>query len=298
MNNLLEYPSNMFYNVHRTYVWDWGMFMVQAFGGAWTLLKLEILEKYLNFYVNAMKNQRFSFCYIDAFAGSGEVDVRGFGPIPGSALRAVGYSFDRYIFIDKNQEYINLLAENIKRRKPSINADFLVGDCNELLATINSYDWYSNYWRGVIFLDPYAMSLKWSSLAAIAETHVFDVWYLFPLSAVTRLMRKDGDIIESHRQKINDVIGTDEWEQELYSESKQLTIFGEPDLERTSIDGITTYWNRRLKTIFAGVTKKPIVLRNPENNSPLFLLCFAVSNPAAIKLSLKAVDHILTHTSI
>lgn len=68
--------------------------MVQAFGGAWTLLKLEILEKYLNFYVKVMKN-KFRLCYIDAFSGSGEVDVRGFGPIPGSALRAVGYPFDQ-----------------------------------------------------------------------------------------------------------------------------------------------------------------------------------------------------------
>ena len=27
---------------------------VQAFGGAWTLLKLEVLEKYLNFYITGV----------------------------------------------------------------------------------------------------------------------------------------------------------------------------------------------------------------------------------------------------
>lgn len=273
---------------------------MQAFGGAWTLLKLEVLEKYLNFYINAMKNKDFKLCYIDAFAGSGEVKVRGLGPIPGSALRAIEYPFNQYFFIDNNEDYIEILAENIRRKKLSINAEFIVGDCNKLLATINSFDWYRNYWRGVIFLDPYAMNLKWSSLAAIARTKAFDVWYLFPLSAVNRLLRKDGDIIESHRQRIDDIIGTDAWERELYRESSQITLFVEPEMERVPIDGIASYWNRRLKTIFPGVAQNPLILRNPENNSPLFLLCFAVSNPSpdAIRVSLKAADHILTHTGL
>lgn len=273
---------------------------MQAFGGAWTLLKLEVLEKYLNFYINVMKNKKFKLCYIDAFAGSGEVKVRGIGPIPGSSLRAIDYPFKRFIFIDSNEDYIKILSENIRRKKPSLNPEFIMGDCNELLATINSINWYEMYWRGVIFLDPYAMNLKWSSLEAIARTKVFDVWYLFPLSAVNRLLRKDGEIFESHRQKINDIIGTEEWERELYRESLQMTMFGEPDVERVSIDGIASYWNRRLKTIFPGVAERPLILRNPENNSPLFLLCFAVSNrsPDAIRISLKAADHILTHTSI
>lgn len=60
------------------------------------------------------------------------------------------------------------------------------------------------------------MNLKWSSLEAIAQTEVFDVWYLFPLSAVNRLLRRDGEILDSHRGKINDIIGTDDWERELY----------------------------------------------------------------------------------
>lgn len=77
-----------------------------------------------------------------------------------------------------------------------------------------------------------------------------------------------------------------------------MTLFGEPDIKRESIDGIAAYWNKRLATIFKGVAQNPLILRNPENNSPLFLLCFAVSNPSreAIRISLKAADHILTHT--
>ncbi len=54
-----------------------------------------------------------------------------------------------------------------------------------------------------------------------------------------------------------------------------------------------------MKTVFPGVSEKSMILRNPKNNSPLFLLCFAVSNPSkkAIEISLNAADHILTHTT-
>ncbi len=271
---------------------------MQSFGGPWTLLKLDILEKYLNFFVQAMKNQSFNLCYIDAFAGSGDVDVPGIGSIPGSAVRAIDYSFDRYIFIDRNQEYLKKLEDNIRRKTLEKNIEFKQGDCNQLLKVIDSFPWYCNYWRGVIFLDPYAMNLNWDSLSSIANTRSFDVWYLFPLSAVIRVLPLSGNIPEPNKLKLNQVLGTTTWEQEIYKKSPQLTLFGDVDLKRDSIEQIKAYILKRLRTIFPGVSENPLTLRNPKNNSPLFLLCFAVSNPSssAIKLSLKAVDHILTHT--
>ncbi len=41
------------------------------FGGEWTRQKLEVLEKYLAAYTQALKNQSFRTAYIDAFAGTG-----------------------------------------------------------------------------------------------------------------------------------------------------------------------------------------------------------------------------------
>ena len=64
------------------------------FGGQWTIEKLDILERYLDAYTTALKNQPFRLMYIDAFAGTGEIslrqedeDVREF--IEGSARRAI-----------------------------------------------------------------------------------------------------------------------------------------------------------------------------------------------------------------
>jgi three-Cys-motif partner protein len=48
----------------------------QKFGGNWTVEKLNILSDYLDFYLNALKNQKFGKIYIDAFAGSGKIETR------------------------------------------------------------------------------------------------------------------------------------------------------------------------------------------------------------------------------
>ena len=47
----------------------------QKFGGNWTIEKLDILSDYLDFYLTALKNQKFNKIYIDAFAGTGTIQV-------------------------------------------------------------------------------------------------------------------------------------------------------------------------------------------------------------------------------
>jgi three-Cys-motif partner protein len=203
-------------------------------------------------------------------------------------------------WVEKDINYANRLREIIKIRGKDDIAEISTGDCNELLQTINGYRWINNGWRGVIFLDPYAMNLRWSTLESIAKTKAFNVWYLSPLSALSRVLPKGGNIPESTKEKITYLLGTNEWEKEIYPESPQLSLFGKPDTERLPIEGIRKYVISRLNTIFPGVSEKALVLRNPQNNSPLFLLCFAVSNPSkpAINLSLKVANYILNHKNL
>lgn len=97
-----------------------------TFGGDWTTKKLDILERYLQSYTTALKNQPFVTEYIDAFAGSGyrELSSRaagaGIGALPfpdlvenepqqlleGSARKALGVDppFNRYIFIERSRD--------------------------------------------------------------------------------------------------------------------------------------------------------------------------------------------------
>lgn len=59
-----------------------------------------------------------------------------------------------------------------------------------------------------------------------------------------------------------------------------------------TFDSIGLYIIKRLKTVFVGVVEPPYILYNTKN-SPLFMLCFAVGNPNAIKLALKIAQEIL-----
>ena len=75
-----------------------------TFGGFWTEKKLVIIEKYLNFYTTALKNQKFKKIYIDAFAGSGFTEMKTGEVLIGSALLSLQYDFDEYYFLDTNKD--------------------------------------------------------------------------------------------------------------------------------------------------------------------------------------------------
>ncbi len=88
-----------------------------GFGGEWTVQKLDILERYLNAYTTALKNQPFDLVYIDAFAGTGAIDlgwefdtVSGADRkrlIEGSVARALNVRdrhFDHLVFVEADAD--------------------------------------------------------------------------------------------------------------------------------------------------------------------------------------------------
>ena len=96
----------------------------QKFGGAWTVEKLDILSEYLNFYVQALKSQPFKLMYIDAFAGTGKINIGNedeYEVIDGSAKLALNtkYDFSKYVFIEKKKSYANELACMIDSEYPT-----------------------------------------------------------------------------------------------------------------------------------------------------------------------------------
>ena len=296
----------------------------QSFGGPWTIEKLNILSDYLNFYVTALKNQPFNLIYIDAFAGTGHINL-GETPseedvpgqisleinsnieettskeeiIAGSASLALQAKeqFSHYYFIEKNKKFADeletLIDTEFPHRKPYV--EVIKGqDCNEVLLELcRSIAWYKN--RAVMFLDPFAANVKWQTLQAIVETHAIDVWYLFPFSAVNRMMTKNGNIDPKWKDKLNSIFGNDSWEKEFYEDDPQISLFDQPSLKRyCSTDKLKAYIEKRLETIFPKVSTHSRVLYNSKH-SPLFMFCFAVSskNESAQRLALKVADHIL-----
>ena len=293
----------------------------QSFGGAWTVEKLNILSDYLNFYVTALKNQPFDLIYIDAFAGTGHInlgsDTKGFvcgqigidmnevtepeeETIPGSAMLALSAKepFSHYYFIEKNRKFAAELETLVETDYPQRKSNVTIRkgeDCNTVLLELcqKAIDW-RNY-RAVLFLDPYAADVRWETLQAVSNTGAIDVWYLFPFSAVNRMMTKDGNIDPKWREKLNSIFGDNSWEQKFYEENPQISMFDTPSIMRNvSIDKLKNYIEERLGTLFPKVSQHSRVLYNSKR-SPLFMFCFAVSNPdyKAQGLALKVANYIL-----
>ncbi len=290
------------------------------FGGDWTTAKLDVLAKYLSSYTTALKykptkEHPFLKLYIDAFAGTGyRDDQRDDEPSPqhllfpdlaahdpqalldGSARLALKTEprFDKYIFIDQSRKRCETL-DGLKIEFPNLAKDIDVrcGDANEQIRQICKNNWGSR--RAVLFLDPYGMQVEWPTIESVAKTHAIDLWLLFPLGiGVNRLLKKSGDIPKSWRTRLNALLGTEDWYDEFYKITTTRDLFGnEHDhVEKATMETIGSYFNNRLKNVFAGVADQPGVLKNKVNN-PLYLLCCAVGNERGKSIALRIAKHIL-----
>lgn len=273
---------------------------MKNFGGNWTVEKLDILSNYYNAYLKALKNFNFTKIYIDAFAGSGKIQTsNGKLTIKGSARLVLecDNKFDRYYFIEakkKNCEELNNMIESdffdIKDKITIIH-----GDANEKLIDIIKHTNRDNT-RAILFIDPYATQFSWSSLESVAKTGSIDVWYLFPFHAVNRMLKKEADFEQKWVSCLNRVFGDENWRTRFYEQNRMISLFDEdmPDVKTTKVEDIKDYIIERLETVFPKVSHYPRILRN-NNNSPLFIFCFAVSSTKkrAQNLALKIADYIL-----
>lgn len=263
------------------------------FGGDWTKEKLTIIEDYLQFYVNALSKQKAQLIYIDAFAGSGKTELQSGETIDGSALISLKYNFDKYYFIELDEERSRCLNEEINTRfhEKKDKVKVITGDSNSELKKL--FRSLTVYQRGVMFLDPYAMELEWDVLETAKQTNILDIWYLFPLNALTRNLYKKMSMPIATKNKVTQILGTNEWEKELYHQSAQLSIFGDEPLERVNFDRLVDFVRQRLINSFPYVSPQSRMLKN-SNNSPMFILFFMMTNKSgkAIGLGSKVVTDI------
>ncbi|MBY5608716.1 three-Cys-motif partner protein TcmP [Rhizobium leguminosarum] len=286
------------------------------FGGQHTEIKLELVEKYLKAYSTALRQKFNSLWYIDAFAGTGSRTVRIEAkdgdlfdePIPervesrrGSAKIALDIEpkFDRLIFMDQKPAHCAAL-EALKASHPGRDVHVLNGDANVIIQNnINRVDWSSR--RAIMFLDPYGMEVAWETLQAIAKTKAIDVWFLFPLSGLYRQAARNISGVDATKRKaLTIMLGTDEWEAELYSPVPPIidllgTLEAPEERQRNAdVAGLESYVKRRLETIFPLVAD-PFPLP-PQKKPQRFSLFFAASNPSpkAIDLANRFARHIIS----
>lgn len=292
-----------------------GKKVAHRFGGVWTEIKLKALTEYLQFYRNALKNKGFETWYVDAFAGTGdrhaEMESGGIfdgGPIEhferildGSARKALKIAppFDHYWFTEQHGGRAATLTALQKEFPYDIS--IRTGEANaELRQLFTAPPWSGTHksgkQRGVVFLDPYGMSVNWDTLQLLADTERVDVWYLFPRKAVIQQLARDiSGVDDGKRRKLDQIFGMKDWEEAFYkSKPAQSSLF---DLQPTSSkyrsaspEEISEFARQTLKSIFTYVSQPlPLIV----NNNRFFELYCLSNNKRAINLITKGVNHVI-----
>ena len=275
------------------------------FGGVWTELKLDAVHYYLGFFTRVLRTLPFELWYIDAFAGTGtRVEIRQVGgllegapvelaseQLAGSVMRALSVDppFTRHVFIEGNAERFRAL-ETVRSQYPLKQIECRHGDANaELRAILSCPPWNAQTGgqgnlRAVVFLDPYGMNVAWDTLELLAATRAIDVWYLFPLQAVTRQLSGKLDSIDHYKQdRLDDIFGTPNWREELYETKVFTDLFAETistSKRNVTQAQIEEYSRQRLGTLFRYVSEPlPLIA---DGRGHLFSL-FCLSNSGSDK---------------
>lgn len=284
------------------------------FGGAWTELKLDAVHYYLGFFTRVLKTQPFDLWYIDAFAGSGtrtvERETGGLledAPVTevteelaGSVLRALAVDppFSRHVFIEGNESRFREL-ETVRADYPEKKIVCRHGEANaELRAIFTSAPWLNQIGgrgklRAVCFLDPYGMNVEWETLELLSNTRAVDVWYLFPMLAVTRQLANDIARVDKHKAaKLDTIFGTKNWREELYDTHVFTNLFEETvttSVRKVTLPQIEEYARKRLQTLFRYISP-PLPLIADGRGQLFSLFCLSnSSSDAAIELIEKGV---------
>lgn len=267
----------------------------QRFGGKWTEQKLAILGAYLTAYTTALKNQPFDLLYLDAFAGSGSVQIERENEesafLLGSPLIAASVedkAFDRLVLIERSEANAAALRGAISGMPNPDRASVIVGDAN--IHVLDFCDRMGEFDRAVVFLDPFALEVTWDTVAAIAETQKCDTWILFPISAIRRMLPLHDEPTVENIAHLTRVFGDASW-RSVYDQPTQPSLLGTPESD-SGIEQIARIYAERLRSVFVRVVGRGGVLLN-SRRSPLFVFVCAVANERGATAANRIATHII-----
>lgn len=247
--------------------------------GPWAKDKLQLLGKYLHAYTTIMRKQPWcrAYCYIDAFAGFGRNRIRGvdtgqttlFDPaikefIDGSPRVALDleHPFSKYVFVEKDTARVHSL-QTLKDEYSDRDIRIYEGDANDYLEELcgkRGVAW--NELRAVVFLDPYGSQVKWSTIEAIARIRSIEIIINFPLGmCIQRLLPRHREPHPAASRRLDDIFGTHEWYDVVYSQETSPCLFGESVTQTIKRKGpvLLDWYTGRLKSLFEFVTSPHLV---------------------------------------
>ena len=281
----------------------------QSFGSGWTRQKLDVVENYLVAYTRVMKNQPgFRTWYFDGFAGSGSVDT---GRVPsavplipgyetvmaGSARRALEnprIDFDEYVFVEKDPECFESL-EALAGEFPNRKTRLVRSDCNAVvLQWAKTVDRRVD--RAVVFLDPFALDVDWTTVEALGRTGVVDLWLWFPLWVVTRLLKRHGLPDPRHAVALERVYGGDAWRGLYDVQFQDPDLWGEIEEVAVRKDqaAVVDLYREQMLKCFYRVSESSDGWFYSSNGAPLYVLLFACANQGGSGVAMKIAEHLLS----
>jgi three-Cys-motif partner protein len=256
--------------------------------GAWSELKLEIVEKYGTAYTGAFANQRaLKKYYIDAFSGAGvHISKTSGDQIDGSPARALKTSppFDGFYFIDMDALKTAHLKMLCAGRS---DVQIETGDASQhLIGSLLPKIKYENFNRALCLFDPYGLHLEWRAMEMAGQSRAVDMFLNFPVMDMNRnaIWRNPEAVPKDGIERMNRFWGDESWRKAAYGEHAQGDLFGSPAVVKQSNEAIVEAFRERLKRV-AGFpyVPDPLPMKN-RTNAVVYYLFFASQKPVAKKI--------------
>lgn len=252
--------------------------------GVWSELKLEIIEQYGAAYTKAFAHTpNLKKYYIDGFSGAGiHIAKKTKAQVEGSPARALKVQppFDGYYFIDLNADKTDYLRATCGDRR---DVDIHTGDSNEYLTkTVLPKIQYSKFTRALCLLDPYALHLDWEVIFQAGQSKAVDMFLNFPVMDINRnaIWRDPDKVPQDGIERMNKFWGDNSWRKVAYVESKQQSLFFEPEQEKQPNEVIVAAFRDRLKKVAGfGFVPDPLPMRNSRNAVVYYLF---LASPKAV----------------
>jgi len=191
---------------------DDGLFFAEA--GSWVEDKHRLVALYDSLFSTGMRDKWESRVYIDLYAGPGLLRIRDTSKFSwGSPILALGveHPFDKYIFCENDAVSLDALKKRVARHFPDADVQFVAGSCDEQVDRISRLIPKATKTNRVLtfcFVDPYDLSIQFSTIKRIAE---YFVDFLFLLALHMDANRNLAAYLDTKNRKIDDFLGMRSW---------------------------------------------------------------------------------------
>ncbi len=182
--------------------------------GGWAEDKYRMVALYDELFSSGMRKKWETRVYIDLYSGPGYVQVRGTNRIlKASPMLALGVpdQFDKYIFCEKDKEYLEALQTRVNRYFPDANVSYIPGDCNAEVEKICAEIPAASRDRRVLsfcFVDPFDISVKFSTIRRLSA---FFIDFLVLLALDMDAIRNLTHYLNPANLKVEEFLGVSDW---------------------------------------------------------------------------------------